>query len=270
MSAEIRNNTLKFNGNKMIKALLHSVFSKTGIHVVKRTKYKGSTSFKIGDFKYSVILPSANYSPWLNDVDFQKIYHEIKPYTLVDIYRCYELWELTKKINDINNNASFIEIGVWRGGTAGVIGRKLSLLNANVDFYLADTFVGVAKATEKDTFYNGGEHADTSQEVVENLLSNKYHKYKILKGIFPNETSSLINDDIEFGFCHIDVDVYESSKDIVDWVWSRLIKGGIIVFDDYGFHTCDGVTKFVNEQKNKSDRVVIHNLNGHAVVIKLH
>ena len=48
-----------------------------------------------------------------------------------------------------------------------------------------------------------------------------------------------------------------------------MIIGGVIVFDDYGFHYCDGVTNYVNEQKNKSDRIVVHNLNGHAVIIKV-
>ena len=253
----------------MIKQIIRSIFSKAGIHIVKRPKYKGSTSFKIDNFQYSVVSPSANYSPWLADNDFLKIYNEVKSHTLVDIFRCFELWELTNHIHNLNKNASFIEIGVWRGGTAGIIGRKLSLLNSNANFYLADTFVGVAKASEKDTFYNGGEHSDTSQEIVEKLLSDKYHKYKILKGIFPNDTSNKIDDEVVFGLCHIDVDVYQSSRDIFDWIWNKLIKGGIVVFDDYGFHYCDGVTKFVNEQKDKSDRLVIHNLNGHAVIIKL-
>jgi hypothetical protein len=69
--------------------------------------------------------------------------------------------------------------------------------------------------------------------------------------------------------CHIDVDVYESAKGVVEWLWHRLKVGGIIVFDDFGFNTCNGVTKFVNEQKLLDDRVVIHNLNGHAVMVKI-
>ena len=253
----------------MIKQLLQSIFSRTGIHVIKRTKFKGSTKFQINNFHYSVITPSSNYSPWLGDKEFLNTYTEIKKNTLVDIYRCYELWELAGKIHQLNNNARFIEIGVWRGGTAAIVGRKLALLNSNVELYLADTFTGVAKATDKDKFYVGGEHADTSQEIVEDLLRSKYHNHKILKGIFPEDSSHLIPADQVFGFCHIDVDVYESAKDIVDWIWNRMIIGGVVVFDDYGFHTCEGVTSYVNEQKNKSDRFVVHNLNGHAVMIKL-
>ena len=45
--------------------------------------------------------------------------------------------------------------------------------------------------------------------------------------------------------------------------------GGMIVFDDYGFSGCEGVTKLVDEERNKNDRIVIHNLNGHGIIIKI-
>jgi O-methyltransferase len=197
------------------------------------------------------------------------LYKQVKSNTLVDVYRCFELWELTKSIFTLNPQACFIEIGVWRGGTAAVIGKKLHELNATVDFYLADTFQGVQKSSQKDTFYFDGEHNDTSEQIVNTLISGIYSHYKILKGIFPDETSCNILTEQKFGFCHIDVDVYDSAKDIVDWIWDRMIIGGIIVFDDYGFHSCDGVTRYVNEIKNERNKLVIHNLNGHAILVKL-
>lgn len=91
---------------------------------------------------------------------------------------------------------------------------------------------------------------------------------QILEGIFPDETSKTIENK-SFSLCHIDVDVYKSAKDIVKWVWPRLVDNGIIIFDDYGFQGCEGITAFVNEEINKKDRLVIHNLNGHAIMIKL-
>jgi O-methyltransferase len=137
----------------MIKKLLKYFFEKSGLYIVKGVRYKGSSTFFINSFSYSVVTPSANYSPWLSDIDFLKIYNQIKLNTLVDIYRCYELWELTEKIYKLDKNAGFIEVGVWRGGTAAIIGKKLALLNSKVPFYLADTFTGVKKSTEKDAFY---------------------------------------------------------------------------------------------------------------------
>ena len=43
---------------------------------------------------------------------------------------------------------------------------------------------------------------------------------------------------------------------------------GFVVFDDYGFDVCGGITQLVNEMLTEPDRIVIHNLNGHAIVIK--
>ena len=253
----------------MIKKFLKSVLTRQGLYVTKRITVDNSFQFKMGDFQYDVVAPSANYAPWLNDAEFQTIYNKAKANTLVDTYRSYELWELAEKIHQLNNTANFIEIGVWRGGTAAVIGRKLAMLQSTVDFFLADTFSGVVKASGKDAYYSGGEHADASKEIVDTLLAGIYSHYKVLVGIFPEDTAHLINENAQFGYCHIDVDVYDSARDVVDWIWPKMITGGVIIFDDYGLHYTSGITKYVNEQKDKADRIIVHNLNGHAVMIKL-
>jgi O-methyltransferase len=225
----------------------------------------------VDGFYYGFSFPSANYAPWQGDESFMKIYNQIKDNTLVDIYRCYELWQLIQKAQSLNSRAAVLEVGVWRGGTAGIMSQQLSNLQSKAVLYLADTFTGVAKAGVNDSFYTGGEHSDTSQEIVEDVLKNKsrYPYYKILKGIFPDDTAHGISIDEQFALCHIDVDVYTSAKDILEWVWERLITGGVVVFDDYGFHSCTGVTKLVDEYRNHADRQIIHNLNGHAIMIKL-
>jgi len=87
-------------------------------------------------------------------------------------------------------------------------------------------------------------------------------------GIFPDESSKKVENNT-FRFCHIDVDVYQSAKDIVERIRPRLSKGGMIVFDDYGFITCDGIARYIDEERSKEDRHIIHNLNGHAIIIKL-
>ena len=63
-------------------------------------------------------------------------------------------------------------------------------------------------------------------------------------------------------------DAHQSAKDIVLWIWPRMVSGGIIVYDDYGFLGCEGIARFVNEQIPESDRLVFRNLNGHAIVVK--
>jgi len=254
-----------------LKKIIHTIFNNTGIYIGKSPTYKGKASFSIDGLHYGLSFPSANYTPWQGDAAFMNIYTQIKNNTLVDIYRCYELWQLVHKIHTLDAHAAVLEVGVWRGGTAGIMANQLSKLKSKTNLYLADTFEGVAKAGANDSFYTGGEHSDTSLHIVEDVLKNKagYPYYKILKGIFPEDSAGKILANETFGLCHIDVDVYISAKDILEWVWGKLIPGGVVVFDDYGFHSCTGVTKLVEEYRFNNDRQIIHNLNGHALMIKL-
>ncbi len=243
-----------------------------GIDITLRPKYNGSSTFEIDGFSYGFSTPTANLTPWDGDEDFKKIYAIVRNrFTLVDIYRCYELWQLVEKAYELSPSAGILEVGVWRGGTSAIMAEKLKTLHANTPIFMADTFTGVAKATKEDKFYVGGEHCDTSEQLVTELMIDTvgYKNFTILKGIFPEDTQHLITSVEQFSLCHIDVDVYASAKDILEWIWGKLIIGGMIVFDDYGFHTCVGITKFVEEHRHKTDRVIIHNLNGHAIIVKI-
>ena len=219
------------------------------------------------DGSHEPVTPFATYSPWLSDRSFNDAYLIVKNHTLVDIYRCYELWQLVEQSAKLNG--ALIEVGVWKGGTGALIAQKAKQSGIKDTVYLCDTFAGVVKAGDQDTRYKGGEHADASKEDVEILLHTlDLRNARILVGIFPEETGKLVTDTV-FRFCHIDVDVYQSAKDATEWLWPKLVVGGMIVFDDYGFRGCEGVTRFVDEERGKSDRMVIHNLNGHAIIIKL-
>ena len=215
------------------------------------------------NIKHQRVLPFATYCPWLDDINFLEIYSKAQSHTLVDIYRCYELWELAKQSLEIDGN--ILEVGVWRGGTGSILASAVK--DSSKKVFLADTFSGVVKAGPNDTNYKGGEHSDTSYDLVDNYLSTlNLSNYKLLKGIFPEETSSKCEGKI--ALLHCDVDVYSSAKDIVNWTLTRLSSGGILVFDDYGFSGCEGVTNFCNELRVNKNFTFIHNLNGHAIYIK--
>lgn len=216
-------------------------------------------------FIHSKIVPGATLSPWLADTKFMNVYNRVKANTLVDIFRCYELWALVRQ--SVRVDGDILEVGVWRGGTGALLAKAIQD-RSDKKVFLADTFTGVVKAGENDTLYLGGEHSDTSVEVVNDLLrSLDVVNTEILKGIFPDETEAAVPGKI--AFLHCDVDVYTSTRDIVSWALPRLSIGSIMVFDDYGFYGCDGETKFCDEFRQDRNFIFIHNLNGHAVFIKL-
>lgn len=218
-------------------------------------------------FSHSVIIPHASYSPWYDDNSFLSVYEAIRKNSLVDAYRCYELWSLVGQVAGLGGD--ILEVGVWRGGTGCLMACRAKLLGISKTVFLCDTFAGVVKFGEMDSQYQGGEHADTSIEVVNDLARQlSLGNIEILRGTFPDDTGEKVSDR-QFSLCHIDVDVYRSARDVMDWVWPRLCVGGVVVFDDYGFATCDGVTRLVNEFTPKPGAITLHNLNGHAVVIKI-
>lgn len=36
---------------------------------------------------------------------------------------------------------------------------------------------------------------------------------------------------------HVDVDIYPTALECCKWLWPRLAKGGVMLFDDYGFRS---------------------------------
>ncbi len=88
----------------------------------------------------------------------------------------------------------------------------------------------------------------------------------MLVGIYPDDTGEQVPDPLRL--VHIDVDAYQSASEVLEHVCPRLSVGGIVVFDDYGFASCPGVTRLVDEQRAVPGRLVVQNLNGHAVLIK--
>ena len=252
------------NGVDTTKTVLRNAFHLAGFDLVPFPRLSR------GKMAYAPVTPFATYSPWNLDERFLETYDLIKSHTLVDLYRCYELWTLVEQSAKVPG--SIIEIGVWRGGTGALIARKAELCGLDCTVYLCDTFSGVVKAGAADLRYKGGEHADTSRKMVEELVFDrlKLKNVRILQGIFPDETAAMIEDRHNlFRLCHVDVDVYQSAKDIVEWMWTRMAVGGMVVFDDYGTCGCEGITKLVNEQAREIDRLVFHNLNGHAVAVKI-
>jgi len=239
------------------KQALKRLFERTG-YTIRSSKALGRGHHRI--------YPQATYAPWSLDQDFIAAYDQIRFHTLVDKYRCWELWKLVEQTARLPMG-DYIEVGVWRGGSGCLIAKKVRRLSPSSQVFLCDTFTGVVKAGQSDDAYKGGEHADTGEALVLSLARKLAVDVHIRKGMFPEDTGAELGDR-RFRFCHIDVDVYQSARDSTEWIWPRLLSRGFIVYDDYGFQGCDGVRKFLDEWQLATDCIFMHNLNGHAVIVK--
>jgi O-methyltransferase len=215
---------------------------------------------------HAMAYPVSSYAPWQADPDFQRLFKRVKRNTLIDVWRLYELWTLLGELGDVPG--ATIEVGVWRGGSGALLASRCAMLGLPEKVYLCDTWQGVVKTGPADIYYHDGKHDDASRAVVQSLIRKLgLTNVELLQGIFPDQTAHLVPDQ-PLRLVHIDVDVYQSARDVFDWAWPRLSTGGVVAFDDYGCPACPGVTQFVDEQRLKVDRLVLHNLNGHALVVK--
>jgi O-methyltransferase len=215
---------------------------------------------------HAMAYPVSTFAPWQTDAEFQRVYQAVRKHTLVDVWRCWELWSLLGELREIPGG--IVEVGVWRGGTGAIMATRAAALGIQEPVALCDTWEGVVKTGDMDIYYHDGKHDDTSRQTVEELVRRLgLQNVELHQGIFPDDTGAAL-EDRTFRLVHVDVDVYQSAKDVVEWAWPRLATDGVIVFDDYGCPATPGVTRLVDEHRGRDDRFVMHNLNGHAVVIK--
>jgi len=174
----------------------------------------------------------------------------VKP--LVKRDRCKVLWQELKKV--ISLDGDVFECGVYKGGTAMLLS---TLVSKHKTLHLFDTFEGVPEPNPKKDVYKGGEWSEASLGEVKEAVNFMNHacKVKFYKGFIPDTFKGL--DDVKISFAHIDVDIYQSYLDCLEFIYPKMVDGGIIIFDDYGFEDCIGAKLAVDEFfEDKTDKVI--------------
>ncbi|MHA1285478.1 MAG: TylF/MycF/NovP-related O-methyltransferase [Promethearchaeota archaeon] len=144
---------------------------------------------------------------------------------------------------------SFAEVGVYRGDTSEVI----HYLAPNKKLYLFDTFEGFPRDLTDD---EDKRFKNTCIDLIEKKLGNLENVY-IKKGIFP-ETAKGLEKEL-FSLVIIDLDIYQSTLDALEFFYPRLSSGGYLFIHDYNnpLESNAGVFKAVNEFKKKIKERII-------------
>lgn len=207
------------------------------------------------------------FSPWLGYKEFGPIYQQVIDYTLVSPDRCWIIYSLAKQASAIKGD--FCECGVYKGGTAMLL-EKVLLESSNGKekmLHLFDTFEGMPETDPTLDLHSKGDFADTSMESVKRRVNGDRH-VAFHKGLIP-ETFKDLRQDIKFGFVHIDVDIYRSVIDCCEFLYERMEKGGFMIFDDYGFPSCPGARKAVDEFFESKPENPLSLPTGQAVIFKM-
>ena len=189
------------------------------------------------------------------------------------------LIESTKYIIQNNISGSFVECGVWRGGSTMVMIRTLQQLGVDDrEVFLFDTFEGMTKPTKHDVRISGSvasdlyEHDQLGNSVVslntvkKNVLQTNYNEKLIsfIKGSVENTIPEHSPDVI--ALLRLDTDWYESTKHELENLFPLLSTGGIILIDDYGLWK--GAKKATDEYFAKNNiRIFLNRVHPSGAVI---
>lgn len=168
------------------------------------------------------------------------------------------------------NDVNLCEIGVCEGGTSHFIASAIEALNLEqATLHSFDTFEGHPARDvqpELDTFHRaGGLNRATYEEVGKYL--QEFDNLELFKGRFQDNCHKI--ESKKFHFVHLDVDIHEPTSFALNFFDSRLVPGGIIVIDDYGFVTCSGVKKAVDDFVDGNDRYFfLPSLTGQGLLVR--
>jgi len=200
--------------------------------------------------------------PWMINTEFLTLFRTIKEKTLVDEVRCFILYQLAKNMKNLEGDAA--ELGVYKGGTAKLLAKILAKQNKKI--HLFDTFSGMPKTDPLRDYHKEKDFSDVCFREVVEFLSD-CQNVVFYNGLFPLTADGLKNK--LFCFVHIDADIYKSVKDACCFFYPRLIKSGVMVFDDYGFLTCPGAKLAVDEFFLDKPENPVYLPTGQCIVFKI-
>ncbi len=179
-----------------------------------------------------------------------EILEMVRQFTMTSVERIVSLLDATRYLVENNISGDMVECGVWRGGSMMIIAEMLKRLGDTTrDLYLYDTFEGMTEPTEKDKQFDGRSAGELFDEITkkngpwcyadmdgvsQNLSKTGYpdSKIKLIKGKVEETIPSVIPEEI--ALLRLDTDWYESTLHELEYLYPRLVLGGVLIVDDYG------------------------------------
>lgn len=136
-------------------------------------------------------------------------------------------------------NGDFVECGVYKGGYARAIVDYLNFGQLKEKkFYLLDTFDGLVSdyASEREKESGLLKIYDHYENVYEEVINTfrEFNNVKIIKGPVPDTLPMCDAEKV----CYLSIDMNMVVPEIAaaHYFWDKLVKGGVIILDDYGFY----------------------------------
>lgn len=162
-------------------------------------------------------------------------------------------WELYKKIVDLPGE--ILEFGVFKGASLIRFATFREILEYNFSRKIIgfDAFGEFPKAETKDdtdfiiNFETVSGKGIPKEELQKALSKKGFGNIELIEGNICDTLPAYLkaNPQLKAALMHIDVDVYAPTKCCLEYLYDRIVTGGVIIFDDYA--SVSGETKAVDE-----------------------
>lgn len=210
-----------------------------------------------------------HYSPFMADAQFQSDYAKVSQ-TWPGSDNRWRLWIMTRCATHCASlDGSFAEFGVYRGGCTYMV-LSVCRPRSGRSYFLFDTFGGIptTNLTQQEVAAGfGGRLSDASVDEVRERLSPWKDQVKFVVGDVFDTLPSTETGPLAFG--HLDLNAAAPTDFALKYVWSRLVAGGILVFDDYGWSQYSDQKKLIDAFFEDKKDSLIALPTGQAMVVKL-
>lgn len=168
----------------------------------------------------------------------------------------------------IKLEGNFADCGVFSGFCPRAVIHYTNFNQTSKKYFLFDTFFGLDPqySTADELVRNkklGYKEKDMYEEVKETF---KDFNVEIIKGSVPDTLTHVQNE--KFCFIHLDMNAVYPELKALEFFWDRMVDGGIIVLDDYGFAGCLDQKKGHDEFARSKNAMILSLPTGQGVIIK--
>lgn len=191
----------------------------------------------------------------------------VRRYTMTTPVRCRRLWDSCQQVLQQNVPGAFVECGVWKGGSSGIMALALKNAGQERPLHLFDSFEGLPEPTAMDgeqaAAYSGGRNqgklATVNQcraglDVVRHLILDKIKMPEKLAhfhvGWFQNTVPVDAGKLGSIALLRLDGDWYDSTMVCLEHLYPLLSPGGVIIMDDYW--AWEGCRKATDEYRHQN------------------
>jgi hypothetical protein len=180
------------------------------------------------------------------------LHMQMSPYTMTSPERVIALRDALGYVLDRGLAGDIVECGVWRGGSMMVVAQLLMQRGERRRLHLFDTFEGMSEPSALDISRYGRTARElldvtqrergrsvwciaSEQDVRENLASTGYPESEVTLVKGKVEDTLPANAPARIALLRLDTDWYESTRHELECLYPRVVSGGVIIIDDYGY-----------------------------------